>query len=161
MGFTKTFKINLILNFFLILSFSVSVNSFTTIPDINIISYIFFHLTLIYLLFYHYNFTIYLIIFVYGILLDIFLLNSLGSHLLSFIFLTLLFIILRKYLFQLSQYQIIVVLYGVLLSTLIMEILLSYILSLFIPDLEIFIKIFIFSAIIFIPSIFLFNKIDN
>ena len=161
MGLSKNLKLNIILNLFLILSFSVSVNSFTSIPDISIIFYIFFHLTLIYLLFYHYNFTIYPIIFVYGILLDIFLLNTLGSHLLSFIALTLTFIILKKYLFQFFRYKIIIVIYGFLLSILIMEILISYILNLFQPNLTIFIKIFIFSAIIFIPSIFLFNKLDG
>ena len=79
--FSKVLKPYLIFNLILFLSFSISVNSFVEIEYINIIFYIFFHLTFIYFLFYHYHYLIYIIRFYYGVLFDIFLLNSIGSHL--------------------------------------------------------------------------------
>ena len=48
------------LNIILIISFSISVNSFILFPNVNNAFYILFHLTLIYLIFYHPNKTFHL-----------------------------------------------------------------------------------------------------
>ena len=159
MEISKFFKSNLIFNSLLLISFSISVNNFNSFPNINIIFYIFFHLSLIYFLFYHYNYSIYFIFLTYGILLDIFLLNEIGTHLLTYIILIFTYILTKKNLFQLSSNQITI--FFTLLFVLLFELLISYYLDIFQPNLLIVIKFIIISAIIFIPSIFLFNRIDR
>ena len=79
------------LNIILIISFSISVNSFILFPNFNNAFYILFHLTLIYLIFYHYHFSIYVLALIYGILFDILLLNNIGAHLITFLSLLILF----------------------------------------------------------------------
>ena len=161
MEISKFFKSNLIFNSLLLISFSISVNNFNSFPNINIIFYIFFHLSLIYFLFYHYNYSIYFIFLTYGILLDIFLLNEIGTHLLTYIILIFTYILTKKNLFQLSSNQISLTIFFTLLFVLLFELLISYYLDIFQPNLLIVIKFIIISAIIFIPSIFLFNRIDR
>ena len=107
MEFSKFFNSTIKLNIILIISFSISVNSFILLPNINNAFYVLFHLTFIYLIFYHYHYYLYLVALVYGILFDILLLNNIGAHIITFLFLLMLFVLLRKYLIRLSSYQII------------------------------------------------------
>ena len=107
MEFAKLLNASFKLNIILILSFSISVNSFILFPNINNTFYILFHLTLIYLIFYHYHYYLYVIVLVYGILFDILLFNNIGVHLITFLILLFLFVFLKKYLIRFSSYQII------------------------------------------------------
>ena len=107
MEFSKFLNSSSKLNIILIISFSISVNSFISFPNFNNAFYILFHLTLIYLIFYHYHYYIYVLALIYGILFDILLLNNIGAHLITFLSLLILFVLLRKYLIRLSSYQII------------------------------------------------------
>ena len=107
MEFSKFLNSSIKLNFILIISFSISVNSFILLPNINNSFYVLFHLTFIYIIFYHYHYYLYLVALVYGILFDILLLNNIGAHLITFLFLLMLFVLLRRYLIRLSSYQII------------------------------------------------------
>ena len=107
MDFSKFFNTSIKLNFILIISFSISVNSFILFPNINNAFYVLFHLTFIYLIFYHYHYYLYIVALVYGILFDVLLFNYIGAHLITFLFLLIFFVLLKKYLIRLSSYQII------------------------------------------------------
>ncbi len=161
MEFTKFFNSSSKLNIILIISFSISVNSFILFPNINNAFYILFHLTFIYLIFYHYHYYLYFVALIYGILFDILLLNNIGVHLIAFISLLLLFILLRKYLIRLSSYQIIFTYFITLIIFLLFEQLLANLLYNYKINMSSFFNFFIISLIIFIPTIFLFTKLDK
>ena len=121
MEFSKFLNSSSKLNIILIISFSISVNSFILFPNVNNAFYILFHLTLIYLIFYHYHYYLYVVALIYGILFDILLLNNIGAHLISFLSLLILFVFLRKYLIRLSSYQIIFIYFITLIILLLIE----------------------------------------
>ena len=154
---SSSFKLNIIL----IISFSISVNSFILFPNINNASYILFHLTFIYLIFYHYHYYLYVVALVYGILLDILLLNYIGAHLITFLSLLTLFVLLRKYLIRLSSYQTIFIYFLTLLILLLVELFLANLINDYKFSIYSFLNFFLISLIIFIPSIFLFTKLDK
>ena len=161
MGFSKLFSSSIKLNFVLIISFSIAVNSFIIFPNLNIAFYILFHLTFIYLVFYHYHYYLYIVALLYGILFDILLFNNIGVHIISFLIVLFFFVILKKYLVRLSSYQII----STFFITLIILLLLEQFSASFLNDYKInifsIINFFIVSSIIFIPTVFLFSKLDK
>ena len=149
------------LNIILIISFSISVNSFILFPNVNNAFYILFHLTLIYLIFYHYHYYLYVIALIYGILFDILLFNNIGAHLITFLSLILLFVFLRKYLIRLSSYQIIFTYFLTLIILLLIEHFLANLIHNYKFNMSSFFNFFLISLIIFIPTIFLFTKLDK
>ena len=161
MEFSKFLNSSIKLNIILIISFSISVNSFILFPNINNGFYVLFHLTLIYLIFYHYHYYLYVIALVYGILFDILLLNFIGPHLITFLSLLLLFILLKKYLIILSSYQIIFVYFITLIVLLIFEQFLSNFINNYKFNILSILNFFLISIIIFIPTVFLFTKLDK
>ena len=161
MGFSKLFNSSIKLNIILIISFSISVNSFISLPNINNSFYILFHLTFIYLIFYHYHYYIYVVALVYGILFDILLLNNIGSHIITFLSLIKLFELLRKYLIKLSSYQIIFVYFITLIIMLFIEQFLANLIHDFKFNMSLIFNFILISLIIFIPTVFLFNKLDK
>ncbi len=161
MEFSKFLNSSSKLNIILIISFSISVNSFTLFPNINNAFYILFHLTFIYLIFYHYHYYLYIVAMIYGILFDILLFNNIGVHLFTFISLLLLFILLRKYLIRLSSHQIIFMYFITLIIFLLFEQLLANQLYNYKINMSAFFNFFLISLFIFIPSIFLFTKLDK
>ena len=88
----------IIYHLILFFSFSLSVNYFVNLEFINFFSYVFFHLTLIYLVFYFFHFSLIFISFLYGIFFDIFLIDFISPHLISFLFFVFLFYYTKKYL---------------------------------------------------------------
>ncbi len=161
MEFSKFLKSNSKLNIILIISFSISVNSFILFPNINNAFYILFHLTLIYLIFYHYHYYLFVVALIYGILFDILLLNNIGAHLITFLSLIILFILVRKYLIKLSSYQIIFIYFITLIILFIIEQLLANLIHNYKFNISSLFNFFIISLIIFIPTIFLFTKLDR
>ena len=161
MEFSKFLNSSIKLNFILIISFSISVNSFIIFPNINNAFYILFHLTFIYLIFYHYHYYLYVIALVYGILLDILLLNYIGVHLITFLTLLVCFVFLKKYLIRLSSYQIIFIYFITLIVLLLFEQFLANIIFDYKFNAFLILNFFLISLIIFIPTIFLFNKLDK
>ena len=161
MEFSKFLSSTIKLNIILFISFSISVNSFILFPNINNASYILFHLTFIYLIFYHYHYYLYVVALVYGILLDILLLNYIGAHLITFLSLLTLFVLLRKYLIRLSSYQTIFIYFLTLLILLLVELFLANLINDYKFSIYSFLNFFLISLIIFIPSIFLFTKLDK
>ena len=161
MEFSKYFNSSFKLNIILIISFSISVNSFILFPNINNAFYVLFHLTFIYLIFYHYHYYFYVLALVYGILFDILLLNNIGAHLITFLSLLILFVLLRKYLIRLSSYQIIFIFFITLIILLLIEQFLANLIHNYKFNFSSFLNFFLISLIIFIPTIFLFTKLDK
>ena len=161
MEFSKFLNSSSKLNIILIISFSISVNSFILFPNINNAFYVLFHLTFIYLIFYHYHYYLYFVALIYGILFDILLLNNIGAHLITFLSLLILFILLRKYLVRLSSYQIIFVYFITLIILLLIEQFLANLIHNYKFNMSSFYNFFLISLIIFIPTVFLFNKLDK
>ena len=161
MEFSKFLNSSIKLNIILIISFSVSVNSFILFPNINNGFYVLFHLTFIYLIFYHYHYYLYVIAFVYGILFDIILFNNIGVHLISFLSLLILYILLRKFLIRLSSYQIISFYFITLIILFLFEHFLANLINNFKFNIFSLLNFFLISLIIFIPTIFLFTKLDK
>ena len=161
MEFYKFLNSSIKLNIILIISFSISVNSFILFPSVNNAFYVLFHLTFIYLIFYHYHYYLYVVALVYGILFDILLLNYIGAHLITFLSLLVFFVLLRKYLIRLSSYQIIFIYFITLIVLLLFEQILANIIFDYKLNAFLILNFFLISLIIFIPTIFLFNKLDK
>ena len=161
MEFPKFLNSSFKLNIILIISFSISVNSFILIPNINNAFYVLFHLTFIYLIFYHYHYYLYVVALIYGILFDILLLNNIGAHLITFLSILILFILLRKYLIRLSSYQIIFIYFITLIILLLIEQFLANLIHNYKFNMSSFFNFFLISIIIFIPTVFLFTKLDK
>ena len=161
MEFSKFLNSSIKLNFILIISFSISVNSFIIFPNVNNAFYVLFHLTFIYLIFYHYHYYLYVVALVYGILFDILLLNYIGAHLITFLSLLVFFVLLKKYLIRLSSYQIIFIYFITLIVLLLFEQFLANIIFDYKFNVFLILNFFLISLIIFIPTIFLFNKLDK
>ena len=159
--FVKIFRPYILFNLILFFSFSISVNTIAGFEDLNLLFYIFFHLTFIYTLFYYYNYSIFILALFYGILFDIFLLNEISIHLIIFILLTLLYILIKKYLFLLSAFQASITIYITLITILFFELILSYFTASISLNFVQMIKYILLSTLIFIPSIYLFNKVDK
>ena len=161
MEFSKFFNSTIKLNIILIVSFSISVNSFILLPNINNAFYVLFHLTFIYLIFYHYHYYLYLVALVYGILFDILLLNNIGAHIITFLSLLMLFLLLRKYLIRLSSYQIIFIYFITLIILLLIEQFLTNLIHNYKFNMSLILNFILISLIIFIPTVFLFTKLDK
>ena len=161
MEFSKFFNSTVKLNIILIISFSISVNSFILLPNINNSFYVLFHLTFIYLIFYHYHYYLYFVALIYGILFDILLLNNIGVHLITFISLLILFIFLRKYLIRLSSYQIVFTYFITLIILILIEQFLANLIHDYKFNMRSIFNFFLISLIIFIPTVFLFTKFDK
>ena len=161
MELSKFFNSTIKLNIILLISFSIAVNSLILTPNINNSFYILFHLTFIYLIFYHYHYYLYLVALIFGILFDILLLNNIGAHIITFLSLLMLFVLLRKYLIRLSSFQII---FTYFITLIILIIIVQFVANLIhnykFNMSSIFNFIFI-SLIIFIPTVFLFSKLDK
>ncbi len=161
MEFYKFLNSSVKLNIILIISFSISVNSFILFPNINNAFYVLFHLTFIYLIFYHYHYYLYVIALLYGILFDVLLLNHIGAHLITFLSLLIFFVLLKKYLIRLSSYQIILIYFITLIVLLLFEQFLANLINDYKFNMFLILNFFVISLIIFIPTVFLFNKLDK
>ena len=161
MEFSKFLNSSVKLNIILIISFSISVNSFILFPNINNAFYVLFHLTFIYLIFYHYHYYLYVVALVYGILFDVLLLNYIGAHLITFLSLLIFFVLLKKYLIRLSSYQTIFIYFLTLLILLLVELFLANLINDYKFNGFLILNFFLISLIIFIPTVFLFNKLDK
>ncbi len=161
MEFSKFLNSSIKLNIILIISFSVAVNSSILVPNINNVFYVLFHLTFIYLIFYHYHYYLYVVAFLYGILFDIMLLNNISVHLIVFLFILISYILLRKFLIRLSSYQIIITYFLTLIILLIFEHFLAFLLNNLKFNIYSLLNFFLISLFIFIPTIFLFTKLDK
>ena len=151
----------LIYHIILFISFSLSVNYFVDLEFINFLSYVFFHFTLIYLVFYFFHFSLIFISFLYGVFFDIFLIDFISPHLISFLVFLFLFYYNKKYLLNFSSRTIS---YIIIILTLLMfasETLIANIFFNYPVNYQNLIWLFFTSLIIFFPSLFIFSKIDK
>ena len=148
-------------NFILIILFSLSVSSIESFSIINSISYIFLHFVIIYLGLYYYRRTLYSIYFLYGLGIDILLINQIGPHL--FIFMTLLFFfyLTKKYIIHLSSQRIYLLILLIQLLIILLEMLLTSFFFDYDFNLDKYLKFIFISIISSYPIFFIFSKIDN
>ena len=151
----------IIYHLILFFSFSLSVNYFVDLEFINFISYVFFHLTLIYLVFYFFHFSLFFISFLYGIFFDIFLIDFISPHLISFLVFVFLFFFSKKYLLNFSSITISYIIIGVTLIMFISETLIANIFFNYPINYQNLSWLFFTSLIVFFPSLFIFSKIDK
>lgn len=149
-----------IFNIFLLFIFSIIINN--NLPSLFLNSfYCIFYLFIIYLGIFHYRKSLYLIYFIYGILLDIFLLNEIGPHLLVFIF-TLLFLNFSlKYLFNLSSIKVYFFIIFLQILMIFIQMVISYFSFNIIFNLNHFIEIIFLTLFLSFPIFLFFSKIDK
>jgi len=151
----------IIYHLLLFFSFSLSVNYFVDLEFVNFLSYVFFHLTLIYLVFYFFQFSLIFVSFLYGIFFDIFLIDFISPHLVSFLVFVFLFYYTKKYLLNFSSIRISYIIIGVTLIMFISEALIANIFFNYPINYQNLGWLFLTLIIIFFPSLFIFSKIDK
>ena len=151
----------IIYHLILFFSFSLSVNYFVDLEFINFLSYVFFHLTLIYFVFYFFHFSLIFISFLYGVFFDIFLIDYISPHLISFLVFVFLFYYSKKYLLNFTSTTISYIIIGVTLLMFVSETLIANIFFNYPINYQNLSWLFFTSLIIFFPSLFIFSKIDK
>ena len=151
----------IIYHLILFFSFSLSVNYFVNLEFINFISYVFFHLTLIYLVFYFFHFSLFFISFLYGVFFDIFLIDYISPHLISFLVFVFLFYYSKKYLLNFSSGRISYIIIAVTLLMFVSETLIANIFFNYPINYQNLSWLCFTLLIIFFPSLFIFSKIDK
>ena len=145
----------------LFFSFSLSVNYFVDLEIVNYLAYVCFHLTLIYLFFYFFHFALIFLTFLYGIFFDIFLVDNLSPHLITFLIFVILFYFTKKYLLNLSSSKVSYIIIILTLMMFVSEALIANLLFNYPINYENFLWISIIFIIIFYPTLVLFSKIDK
>ena len=148
-------------NLILFLLFSLSVSLIESFSIINSISYIFLHFVIIYLGLYYYRRALYTIYFLYGLGIDVLLINQIGPHLFIFMTLLLFFYLTKKYLNYLSSQKIYLLILFIQLLTVLSEMLIINWLFNYDFDLDKYLIILIISILSSYPIFFIFSKIDN
>ena len=151
----------IIYHLILFFSFSLSVNYFVNLEFINFLSYVFFHLTLIYLVFYFFHFSLIFISFLYGVFFDIFLIDYISPHLISFLVFIFIFYYSKKYLLNLSSRIISYIIIGVTFLMFVSETLIANIFFNYPINYQNLSWLFFIVLIVFFPSLFIFSKIDK
>ena len=151
----------IIYHLILFFSFSLSVNYFVDLEFINFLSYVFFHLTLIYLVFYFFHFSLFFISFLYGVFFDIFLIDYISPHLISFLVFVFLFYYNKKYLLNFSSTTISYIIIVVTLLMFVSETLIANIFFNYPINYQNLSWLSFTSLIVFFPSLFIFSKIDK
>ena len=151
----------IIYHLILFFSFSLSVNYFINLEFINFLSYVFFHLTLVYLVFYFFHFSLIFISFLYGVFFDIFLIDFISPHLISFLVFVFLFYYTKKFLLNFSSSTISYIIIGITLLMFVSETLIANIFFNYPINYQNLSWLFFTSLIIFFPSLFVFSKIDK
>ena len=148
-------------NLILFLLFFLSISSIESFSIINSVSYVFLHFVIIYLGLYYYRRTLYIIYFLYGLGIDILLINQIGPHLFIFMALLSFLHLTKKYLNYLSSQKIYILILFIQLLTILSEMLLTSLFFNYNFNLDKYLIIFIISIISSYPIFFIFSKIDD
>jgi len=151
----------LIYNCILFFSFSLSVNYFVDLEIVNYIAYVLFHLTLVYLVFYFFNFYLIFLSFLYGIFFDVFLIDNISPHLISFLIFVALFYFTKKYLLNLSSNKVSFLIIFITLSMFFLEVIIANLQFNYPLNFENLFRLFITTIILSFPSLLIFSKIDK
>ena len=149
-----------IFNVFLIFIFSVVVNN--NLPSLLSTSfYCIFYLFIIYLGIYYYKNSLFLIYFIYGLLLDILLLNEIGPHLLVFIC-TLFFLkYILRFLYNLSSIKVYLFIIFLQILMIFTQMMISYLLfDIFFNYINL-IEIILLVLVLSYPIFLFFSKLDQ
>ena len=145
----------------LFFSFSLTVNYFVELKIVNFIAYVLFHLTLIYFIFYFFHFTLYFIFFLYGVLFNIYLINNIGPHIISFLIFLTAFQFLKKFLLNFSSFKISFIIFIIVFIMFVIESFISRILYNYPINYNDLGLLFLISVLMFLPSLYMFSKIDK
>ena len=145
----------------LFFSFSISINYFVELKYVNLIFYIFFHITFIYISFYYFHYYLFFVAFIYGIFFDLILINNIAPHLMTFLFLLVFIYLIRKRLFYLKQNKISFTILVLLFIILFFEMFIASVLFNYSIQFDLIFKFMIISVILFLPAFYFFSKIDN
>ena len=148
-------------NIILLFLFSLSVDSIQLFSIINSISYIIFHYVIIYLGLYYYRNILYILYFVYGLGIDLLLINQIGPHLLLFMTLLFFFKQTQKYFRNFNSQKIYITILFVQIMIIFLEMLIAQLLFSYNFNLNVFLKYIFISLVISYPILIIFNKIDN
>jgi len=151
----------IVYNILLIVFFSLTVNGLPLLPILNIIFYSIFHFLIIYLGVYYYRRKLYLIYLLYGLGLDLFLINEIGPHLIIFMLVLIIFYSTFKYLNNLKMLKMYLMLLVMQITMILFEMIISQLMFGFSFNLNYFLEIAIFSIIFSYPVFYIFSKIDR
>ena len=151
----------IIYNILLIIFFSLTVNGVPLFPILNIIFYSIFHFLIIYLGIFYYRKKLYLIYFLYGLGLDLFWINEIGPHLITFMFALIIFYLTFKYLNNLRKLNVYLMLLITQITMILFEMFISQMMFGFSFNLSYFLKIALLSIIFSYPIFIIFSKIDR
>ena len=161
MHLSKHFNSFIIYNIFLIIFFSLIVNGLPLFPIVNIIFYSIFHFLIIYLGIYYYRKKLYFVYFLYGLGLDLFLINEIGPHLIVFMLALIIFYLTFKYLNNLRKLSIYLMLLITQMIMICFEMIISQLMFGFSFHLNNFLEIVFLSIILSYPIFIIFSKIDR
>jgi hypothetical protein len=150
-----------IFNLLLIFIFSIIVNSNNSFSLVYTSLFCIFHFIIIYLGIYYYRKSLYLILFLYGLGLDILWLNEIGPHLIVFMFMLVFFNLTIKYWYNLNSYMIYSIILILQFIIITLEIIFSYMFFQHNISLEHFLQIFFISLIVSFPTFLFFSYIDK
>ena len=151
----------IIYNIVLFFSFSLSVNYFVDFEIVNYLAYVLFHLTLVYLVFYFFNFYLIFVSFLYGIFFDIFLIDNISPHLISFLIFVILFYFIKKYLLNLSSNKISFLIIFITFTMFLSEAIIANLQFNYPINFNNLVWLFATTIILFLPSSLIFSKIDK
>jgi len=145
----------------LVISSLILINASINFPTLNLIFYIFVHILIIYIGIYHFKKILYLVFFICGTIIDIFLTNEIGPHLITFMLLILFLSQLNKYFVLLSSLQLFLIITFALFSCLFFEMLILFFLFNYNFELKYLFKNILIFLLIFYPIFYFFGKIDR
>ena len=151
----------IIYNILLIIFFSLTVNGVPLFPILSIICYSIFHFLIIYIVIYYYRKKLYLIYFLYGLGLDLFWIDEIGPHLITFMFALSIFYFTFKYLNNLRKLNIYLMLLTIQITMILFEMFISQMMFGFSFNFSYFLKIALLSIILSYPIFIIFSKIDR
>ena len=151
----------IIYNILLIIFFSLTVNGVPLFPILNIIFYSIFHFLIIYLGIYYYRKKLYLVYFLYGLGLDLFLINEIGPHLIVFMLALIIFYLTFKYLNNLRKLNIYLMFLITQMTMICFEMIISQLMFGFSFHLNHFLEIVFLSIMLSYPIFIIFSKIDR
>ena len=158
MHLSKYFSSFVIYNILLIIFFSLIVNGLPLFPIVNIIFYSIFHFLIIYLGIYYYRKKLYFVYFLYGLGLDLFLINEIGPHLIVFMLALIIFYLTFKYLNKLRKLNIYLMLLITQMTMIFFEMIISQLMFGFSFNLSYFLKIALLSIIFSFQYLSYFQK---
>ena len=148
-------------NLILLLLFSLSVELIESFLFINSVAYVSLHYVVIYLGLYYYRKILYIIYFLYGLGIDLLLINQIGIHLPVFMILLFFFKQTKKYFQILNSNKIYLAILLIQIIIIFLEMIITSWFFGYTFDLYIYFKYVLISLLISYPMFFIFIKIDK